>query len=168
MVVATPDHVHAPATAARAAAGQARLLRKAADPHRGRSPHGRRASGQDESRHANGNANPRQRQLSPRGRDHPVGRDRPGGRSPYLGRPGLGWCRTAERYAAGAAEYPLGSVARAGAERPYNPAYLPANWRKWWDFGGGNIADMACHHMDLPFWASTCAIPRASRPRGRR
>src|SRR6185369_17164501 len=22
-------------------------------------------------------------------------------------------------------------------ERPYNPAYLPANWRGWWDFGGG-------------------------------
>jgi predicted dehydrogenase len=38
-------------------------------------------------------------------------------------------------------------------ERPYHPTYLPMNWRKWWDFGGGNIADMACHHMDLPFWA---------------
>src|SRR5262245_703020 len=37
--------------------------------------------------------------------------------------------------------------------RPYHPTYLPQNWRKWWDFGGGNIADMACHHMDLPFWA---------------
>jgi predicted dehydrogenase len=37
--------------------------------------------------------------------------------------------------------------------RPYHPCYLPANWRKWWDFGGGNLADMACHHMDLPFWA---------------
>jgi predicted dehydrogenase len=38
-------------------------------------------------------------------------------------------------------------------DRPYHPTYLPQNWRKWWDFGGGNIADMACHHMDLPFWA---------------
>lgn len=38
-------------------------------------------------------------------------------------------------------------------QRPYHPTYLPGNWRKWWDFGGGNIADMACHHMDLPFWA---------------
>jgi predicted dehydrogenase len=38
-------------------------------------------------------------------------------------------------------------------QRPYHSTYLPANWRKWWDFGGGNIADMACHHMDLPFWA---------------
>jgi predicted dehydrogenase len=37
--------------------------------------------------------------------------------------------------------------------RPYNPAYLPFTWRRWWDFGGGTLADMACHHMDLPFWA---------------
>lgn len=41
----------------------------------------------------------------------------------------------------------------AAPERPYNPAYHPAAWRGWWDFGGGGMADMACHHMDLPFWA---------------
>ncbi len=44
-------------------------------------------------------------------------------------------------------------------ERPYHPTYLPANWRKWWDFGGGNLADMACHHMDLPFWALELRAP---------
>jgi predicted dehydrogenase len=44
-------------------------------------------------------------------------------------------------------------------ERPYNPAYVPANWRKYWDFGGGNMADMACHHMDLPFWALALRYP---------
>ncbi len=38
-------------------------------------------------------------------------------------------------------------------ERPYHPAYVPFNWRKFWDFGGGTLADMACHYMDLPFWA---------------
>jgi predicted dehydrogenase len=37
--------------------------------------------------------------------------------------------------------------------RPYHPSYLPFNWRRWWDFGGGALADMACHYMDLPFWA---------------
>lgn len=40
---------------------------------------------------------------------------------------------------------------------PYRPyargRYHPAQWRRWWDFGGGTIADMACHFMDLPFWA---------------
>jgi predicted dehydrogenase len=46
-------------------------------------------------------------------------------------------------------------------ERPYyhgpnkngNGTYEPFNWRRWWDFGGGTLADMACHYTDLPFWA---------------
>ena len=44
--------------------------------------------------------------------------------------------------------------------RPYHEAYLPAKWRGWWDFGGGTLADMACHHMDLPFWALDLRVPR--------
>lgn len=50
--------------------------------------------------------------------------------------------------------------------RPYHPCYLPANWRKWWDFGGGNLADMACHHMDLPFWALELRAPLAIEAEG--
>ena len=39
-------------------------------------------------------------------------------------------------------------------DRPYWPGrYHPANWRRWWDFGQGTLGDMACHFMDLPFWA---------------
>jgi predicted dehydrogenase len=38
-------------------------------------------------------------------------------------------------------------------ERPYHPTYLPANWRRWWDFGGGTIGDMGCHYLDLAHWA---------------
>jgi predicted dehydrogenase len=38
-------------------------------------------------------------------------------------------------------------------KRPYHPTYVPFYWRGWWDFGGGALADMACHYMDLPFWA---------------
>ncbi len=38
-------------------------------------------------------------------------------------------------------------------DRPYHPVYLPFDWRGWWDFGGGTLADMACHYTDLPFWA---------------
>ncbi len=37
--------------------------------------------------------------------------------------------------------------------RPYHPTYIPFHWRGWWDFGGGTLADMACHYMDLAFWA---------------
>ncbi|HUG68236.1 MAG TPA: Gfo/Idh/MocA family oxidoreductase [Pirellulaceae bacterium] len=39
-------------------------------------------------------------------------------------------------------------------ERPYVAGrYHPAQWRRWWDFGQGTLGDMACHFMDLPFWA---------------
>lgn len=45
-------------------------------------------------------------------------------------------------------------------ERVFVPGrYHPANWRRWWDFGGGTMADMACHYMDLPFWALDLSHP---------
>lgn len=50
--------------------------------------------------------------------------------------------------------------------RPYNPAYLPQNWRGWWDFGGGTLSDMACHHMDLPFWALSLGYPETVQADG--
>jgi len=43
--------------------------------------------------------------------------------------------------------------------RPYNPAYLPFNWRAWLDFGTGALGDMACHIMDTPFWALKLGYP---------
>lgn len=43
--------------------------------------------------------------------------------------------------------------------RPYNPCYLGGNWRRWWDFGSGTLGDMACHIMDLPFWALKLEAP---------
>lgn len=38
-------------------------------------------------------------------------------------------------------------------ERPYHDFYHPAQWRRFWDFGGGTLGDMGCHHLDLAFWA---------------
>ena len=35
--------------------------------------------------------------------------------------------------------------------RPYHPAYLPFDWRGWWDFGTGALGDMACHIMNPAF-----------------
>ena len=52
------------------------------------------------------------------------------------------------------------------AERPYHPEYLPAKWRGWWDFGGGTLSDMACHHMDLPFWALDLKSPATIEAEG--
>ncbi|MAV34284.1 MAG: oxidoreductase [Planctomycetaceae bacterium] len=39
------------------------------------------------------------------------------------------------------------------ARRSYHPAYVPFKWRGWWDFGCGAIGDMAIHLMDPAFWA---------------
>jgi predicted dehydrogenase len=38
-------------------------------------------------------------------------------------------------------------------ERPYHPCYVPFKWRSWWDFGNGGLGDFGCHLMDLAFWA---------------
>lgn len=43
--------------------------------------------------------------------------------------------------------------------RPYHPDYLPFNWRHWWAFGGGALADFGCHYMDLPHWALGLSRP---------
>jgi hypothetical protein len=44
-------------------------------------------------------------------------------------------------------------------ERPYNPIYLPANWRGWVDFGTGALGDMGCHFMDVPYRALKLGYP---------
>ncbi|RYY26952.1 MAG: Gfo/Idh/MocA family oxidoreductase [Chitinophagaceae bacterium] len=36
-------------------------------------------------------------------------------------------------------------------EIPFNPNYLPFNWRGWWAYGTGALGDMACHIMDPVF-----------------
>lgn len=42
---------------------------------------------------------------------------------------------------------------------PYDMAYIPFHWRWFWTFGGGVLADMACHFMDLPHWALDLRAP---------
>ena len=51
-------------------------------------------------------------------------------------------------------------------ERPYHPTYLPGNWRRWWDFGGGTLGDMGCHFLDLPFWALKLRHPQTVEAEG--
>ena len=50
--------------------------------------------------------------------------------------------------------------------RPYHPCYLPANWRRWWDFGNGTLGDMACHIMDLAFWGLKLRHPSTIEAEG--
>jgi len=52
-------------------------------------------------------------------------------------------------------------------ERPFAAGrYHPANWRRWWDFGNGTLGDMACHLMDLPFWALNLRHPTSVAAEG--
>jgi predicted dehydrogenase len=46
-------------------------------------------------------------------------------------------------------------------KRPYHSAYLPFNWRGWWDFGTGALGDMGCHNMDTAYWALKLGVPTA-------
>lgn len=43
--------------------------------------------------------------------------------------------------------------------RPYSPHIHPAQWRRFWEYGSGTFGDMACHVMDLPFWALGLRYP---------
>jgi predicted dehydrogenase len=45
------------------------------------------------------------------------------------------------------------------AERPYSPNIHPGNWRRFWEYGSGTFGDMACHVLDLPFWAMRLTRP---------
>jgi predicted dehydrogenase len=51
-------------------------------------------------------------------------------------------------------------------ERPYSPDIHPANWRRFWEYGSGTFGDMACHIMDLPFWALNLRHPTSVRCEG--
>ena len=44
--------------------------------------------------------------------------------------------------------------------------YHPSEWRRWWDFGSGTLGDMACHYMDLPFWALKLRHPTSIEAQG--
>ncbi len=45
------------------------------------------------------------------------------------------------------------------SERPYNEGYCPFKWRGWWDFGTGALGDMACHTANMPFRALKLGYP---------
>jgi predicted dehydrogenase len=42
---------------------------------------------------------------------------------------------------------------------PYSSVLQPRNWRGWWEFGGGTLADMGCHYYDLAQWALGLTAP---------
>lgn len=52
--------------------------------------------------------------------------------------------------------------------RPFSESHFHFNWRYWWDFGGGQLADFGCHYMDLPFWALELGAPTSVAAEGKK
>ncbi len=51
--------------------------------------------------------------------------------------------------------------------RPYlQQTYHPKTWRAWFDFGGGEMGDMGCHHFDITFDALKLTAPLRVRQLG--
>jgi predicted dehydrogenase len=46
-----------------------------------------------------------------------------------------------------------------GPNVPYHPIYHPVNWRGWIDWGVGAIGDMGAHLLDVSFWALNLGMP---------
>jgi predicted dehydrogenase len=46
-----------------------------------------------------------------------------------------------------------------GPEIPYHPIYHPFNWRGWTDWGCGAIGDMGAHLLDVSMWALNLGLP---------
>jgi predicted dehydrogenase len=166
VLVATPDHTHAPATLAALRAGlhvycekplthtvyEARLVAETAAKHKRVTQMGTQIHGGDNYRRVveliQSGAIGTVREVHVWVRVSYGGRERPKDQ-PEIPK-GLHW------------DLWLGPAPK----RPYHSTYVPFRWRGWWDFGGGALADMACHHMDLPFWALNLRAPTKIQAEG--
>jgi len=46
-------------------------------------------------------------------------------------------------------------------QRPYHPCYHPFAWRGWWDFGTGVLGDIGCHNLSAAFKALKLGWPES-------
>jgi predicted dehydrogenase len=51
-------------------------------------------------------------------------------------------------------------------ERPYHKTYHPYGWHYYWDFGEGTVGNMGPHLQDLPFWALKLRHPLSVEAEG--
>jgi predicted dehydrogenase len=84
------------------------------------------------------------------------------------------WCSTrpsARRRAAKQMDVPKGLNydlwLGPAPHRPYDTAHVPYHWRWYWEFGGGVLADMGCHFIDLAHWALDLRTPTTVAATGR-
>lgn len=166
VMVATPDHMHAPVTLAALRAGkhvyvekpmahsieEARVMAKVA-----------KETGLVTQMGNNGHAGEGLRQTREWIQAGAIGgvREVHG----WSDRPGKWWPQPVER-PANPMPIPadlnwdlwLGGAPR----RPYHRAYHPHDWRAWFDFGTGALGDMAVHNLDPAFYALDLDAPVAA------
>ncbi len=51
-------------------------------------------------------------------------------------------------------------------KRPYSEGVHPRAWRRFWDFGTGGLGDFGCHYMDLVHWALKLRHPTTVSAKG--
>jgi predicted dehydrogenase len=161
VIVATPDHTHAPASLAAMLLGkhcytqkplvhtvqEARLMREVAAKMKVATQMGNQGTAEGGLRRAvevvqAGAIGPvREVHVWTNRPIWPQGMDRPAGEKPVPG--SLKWDLWL-------------SVA---PKRPYNDGYCPFVWRGWFDFGTGALGDMACHTCNMPFMALKLGYP---------
>jgi predicted dehydrogenase len=162
VIVATPDHVHAPASIMAMKMGkhvycqkplthsvyEARLMRETAAKQRVATQMGNQGSAESGLRRAveaiqAGVIGPvNQLHVWSNRPIWPQGQDRPAGEDPVP--PELDW------------DLWLGPAPL----RPFKAkTYHPFNWRGWQDFGTGALGDMACHTVNMPFRALKLGYP---------
>ena len=49
----------------------------------------------------------------------------------------------------------------------WNFAWPHFHWRWWWQWGGGTLADLGCHYIDLPYWALGLTAPTSVSSTGK-
>ncbi|MBY0461221.1 MAG: Gfo/Idh/MocA family oxidoreductase, partial [Gemmataceae bacterium] len=53
------------------------------------------------------------------------------------------------------------------AKSGWNFAWPHFHWRWWWQWGGGTLADLGCHYIDLPYWALGLTSPKNAKALGK-
>jgi len=166
VMIATPDHMHAPATLAALRAGkhvyvekpmahsieEARLMTKVA-----------KETGLVTQMGNNGHAGEGLRQTREWLQAGAIGPVREV--HCWSDRPGTFWKQALERpkeTPPSPADLDWDLWLGAAPARPYHRVYCPSSWRGWFDFGTGALGDMAVHNMDPAFYALDLGAPVAA------
>jgi len=169
VVIATPDHMHAPITMAALRAGkhvyvekpmahsieEARVMRQVAD-----------ETGLVTQMGNNGHGGEGLRLTREWIQAGAIGTVREV--HCWSDRPGKWWKQDVERPAETPpvpSELDWNLWLGAAPKRPYHPVYHPRAWRGWFDFGTGALGDMAIHNMDPAFYALDLGAPVAAEAR---